>query len=146
MAARVGIRIDTDHLDTELLAAFVIMIVLATLAINITALHYVDIVLWPRFVVPGLLLTGLAGVMFRLGHLRVIGWIGIALYLLITMGLAFPSDEYIYGLDEPILKGVEWRILGFWAAYWSIGYGLWSCLAKLGAQARWDDPSPASAP
>jgi hypothetical protein len=83
-----------SHLYKSLFPAAVIV---AAMFLNISSIHFQPLAVWARIVPLLLLVIGLTGSMVPLTVLRVIGWMGIALFFYVASGASFPSEEYIFG-------------------------------------------------
>lgn len=124
--------------------------VAATLMMNVTALQYEPLDLWVRLVCPLLLLGGIYGSARRSRILRVVGWIGIVIFILCGIQMIIPGEDYISGGPDgppiaaprlPTLAETGVRLVAFIAITAALTYGFWR-LKKVGLPRRSPPPSP----
>lgn len=86
--------------DKHSLILFCITLVGAALYLNLDIVQFEPLALWARILPPILLVFGLIGSVFEIKLLRAIGWIGLAVFLLVSLMVSFPSEDYILGGPE----------------------------------------------
>ena len=75
------------------LGRFLLVLLAATLLLNLDSLHYTPLYLWPQVLPPVLMIVGVAGSIFGLRSLRLVGWAGIVLFSIIAFATSFPSED-----------------------------------------------------
>jgi hypothetical protein len=82
---------------------FLIVSITALLFLNLDFIHYQSLALWAKLLPPTLLLIGFWGSLSGLTLFRFTGWIGIVLFLLVSLLSAFPTEDYVLGgvADDP---------------------------------------------
>jgi hypothetical protein len=73
------------------------LIIVATAVLNLPQLFFQSAALWVRILVPLVLLIGLLGGMLSSAWLQVGGWVGIALFLMTSLLMSFPGEDYVLG-------------------------------------------------
>jgi hypothetical protein len=110
-----------DKRRARLLGGFLLLVAVAACALNVPGFFWEPMTLWLRITIPGLLIAGLVGTLVGSRILRVVGWVGIALFTLLVLFIAFLTDDYIFrgtpaGLPNvPSATAFAWRILLFLA-------------------------------
>lgn len=79
------------------MAMFLLVLAAATVYLNVDALHFGPLALWAKFVPPLLITVGALGVVRDIRVLRPTGWIGVALFLLVSIAASFPTEDYLLG-------------------------------------------------
>lgn len=69
----------------------------AALFLNIDAIHYHPVTAWAKTVPVILILAGAVGSVKKIPVLRLVGWLGIAMFALISVGISFPTEDYRLG-------------------------------------------------
>lgn len=69
----------------------------------VPTLHYAPVRFWVASLPVLLLLIGLFGSAVGLKSLRFLGWVGLTIFLLLSLGMSFPPEEYRLGEpgDDP---------------------------------------------
>ena len=78
-------------------------ILLVAVFLNVSTIHYAPLRLWVGALPVALLLLGLFGSVMGLKSLRSLGWLGVIIFLLLSLGMSFPPEEYRLGEpgDDP---------------------------------------------
>jgi hypothetical protein len=79
---------------------FCLVLLCATVFLNVHALHYEPLLLWTRTIPFILILIGLGGILREIKALMLVGWIGIFVFSIICIGASFPSEDYVLGRDS----------------------------------------------
>lgn len=83
--------------NSKSLAGFAIAIFAVAISLNDAWLQYEPLDLWIRILCPLLLISGITGSLYRFRFLRLIGWLGILLYIPCAIGMILPGEDYIAG-------------------------------------------------
>lgn len=89
--------------------AAVVSAAVAIVSLNIPWLQFEPLLLWVRVLCPLLLLLGLWGSIYNSRIARLLGWLGILVFMGCAIGMVLPGDDYMSGdpdgpaLDEPRL-------------------------------------------
>lgn len=87
---------DNDNLPNRN-KQYVLSIMIASLFVNVDILQFQPLVLWVRIMIPLLLVFGYFGNKFQNPPLRIVGWLGIALFFMVASAAALPGEEYVLG-------------------------------------------------
>jgi hypothetical protein len=91
----------------------IILTSLVALAINIPSIQFDPFYLWIRLGVPALLLVGFSGSLYGLKVARIVGWIGILVFVRCGVQLVLPGEGFISGgpdgppLSQPHLASTQ---------------------------------------
>jgi len=87
----------TKPWDKQRFRRFLFALFTETLFLNLDILHFQPLSLWSRLLPPLLLVLGLLGSAYEVRPLRFAGWVGIMIFLLISLLASFPSEDYLFG-------------------------------------------------
>jgi len=76
---------------------YAISIIIASIFINADGVQFQPLALWARIIIPVLLVAGFLGNKLQNTLLRIIGWVGIALFCIVASAAALPGEEYVLG-------------------------------------------------
>jgi hypothetical protein len=79
------------------MAVFLLVFATATIFLNLDAIHFGPLALWTKFLPPTLIAVGALGTVRDIRLLRIAGWVGIALFLLVSLAASFPTEDYLLG-------------------------------------------------
>jgi hypothetical protein len=79
------------------LVAFISMIVATAVYLNLDMIHFQPLSLWAKTLPPMLLFMGAIGTVRDVKALRYVGWLGIALVLVVLVAASFPTEDYVLG-------------------------------------------------
>lgn len=69
----------------------------ASIIVNTPILYFEPLYIWPRIAVPGCLTIGLLGKFRNARNLKVIGWIGIIIFLFCGFHMTIPGEDFVSG-------------------------------------------------
>lgn len=76
---------------------FLIVFAVATIFLNLNFIHFQPLALWAKLLPPLLIAIGGFGAVRDIRALKFAGWLGIALFLLVSLMASFPSEDYLLG-------------------------------------------------
>lgn len=88
---------DIKHISSKRLLEFVAVSVISIFYLNINDLHYLPLAIWAKLLPSMLLMAGVVAVIFQINILRIVGWLGILLFLIVSLAVSFPSEDYVLG-------------------------------------------------
>lgn len=76
---------------------FLLALLAATIFLNLDALHYQPLQLWARLAPSLFMLVGAVGAARNVKLLTIVGWLGIAAFLIVSTAVSFPTEDYVLG-------------------------------------------------
>jgi hypothetical protein len=90
-------HIRKDILSSKAFFVFSVVALAAAVTQNTPGLQFDPLHLWVKILNPLLIFIGLAGSLYNSRVLRILGWLGIALYLGCAVEMIFPGEDYVSG-------------------------------------------------
>lgn len=106
----------------------------ATLMLNLTSIQYEPLHLWIRVVCPLLIFAGIYGSRFKARLPRILGWLGIVLFVVVGLQMILPGEDYMSGGPDgpplaaprlPSLAETGVRFAVFVVVTTALSYGFW---------------------
>lgn len=69
----------------------------ASIMLNVRQLQFEPLLLWVRIICPMLLAIGILGSMFGSRLSRILGWLGILVFVVSAIGMVLPGEDYMSG-------------------------------------------------
>lgn len=79
------------------LIIFLIVFTIATIFLNLDIVQFQPLALWVKIIPPSLIAFGGLSVVLNIKSLRIVGWIGIGIFLAVSVMASFPSEDYLLG-------------------------------------------------
>lgn len=86
-----------NHKISTNFTLFVVSFSIATAFLNLDSVNFQPVALWAKLIVPAMIGIGGIATARNIRVLRPIGWIGILLFLLVSVVASFPSEDYLLG-------------------------------------------------
>lgn len=106
----------------------------ATIILNLTSFQYEPLYLWVRVTCPLLIFGGIYGSRFNTRFPRILGWLGIALFVAAGLQMILPGEDYMSGGPNgpplaaprlPSLTEIVLRFVVFATVATALSYGFW---------------------
>lgn len=96
--------LDKQLVETWSFKVGVIATALVAMTMAISAIHLEDIFLALRISVPIMILSGFVGAIYKYRILRLVGWVGIIVYVRCAIGMVIPGEDYSPRdfIDKPV--------------------------------------------
>ena len=91
-----------------LLGALLFLTAGVTTLLNVPQLFFEPLFMWARVGIPILLVIGLVGTFLELRLLRLAGWMGIGLFVLVVLVTAIPGEDFTFGSSNPPVAVNGW--------------------------------------